>query len=261
MSKQLISRSLYQSAWLRYVVIFLIVAVLELVKVWRFPQQVLSSLVQPLRQFSTNMIVDTTLLAKRLKNLNRNARRIQDLERELAFSEAKVAQLQQLELENQLLKEKLNMGEKAKSQILSFTINSFARPAIAAGSDSNLKPGMSVLINGTLVGLVDEVYPHYAFIKLLKDFTNEAILVKTTGGVEALVRGDGRRILLSQVTMTDKIDLNDKVSTLGQPGINKGLMIGKIVEINRQSAGLEQQAVIEQLVNFYQVSMVEVLLE
>lgn len=257
--KKIKSKQFFNHALAQYCLWWLVVALLQLLNFWQLPQNLLAKLIQPMQTASVELFVGFNQAWQQAKYLKNSARRVQDLERQLAFAQASLAEQTTLREENQILRDKLKTFDSRNQQIISFAISSFTRPAIAVGSAQGVQLNDPVLINNTLIGVVDQVASNYAFIKLLKDFTDRAVLVKTAGGVEAILRGDGRRIVLEEINMSAQLDLKDQVMTLGQPGIPRGLAVGYVSEINKQPTDLAQRALLDQLVDFYQSSLVEVM--
>jgi cell shape-determining protein MreC len=84
------------------------------------------------------------------------------------------------------------------------------------------------------------------------------VLAKTVGGTMGLVRGDGRKILLTEVTQTLPLAIGELVVTVGQLQIEQNLVIGRVTSIQNDPANSVKQAVIEQLTSFFEVSLVEI---
>ncbi len=260
MKNKIISQTVFNHPAFKYGLLVIGIAVLELLHFWVLPQSAIRKVISPVQNLEIKIASQFKQGFDRWRYLRNSARRVQDLERQLAQSQALSARIHTLEEENLALKEKLKTVDLDQNKVLSFIISSFSRPAIAAGKAQGIKLGDPVLIDNNLIGVIDQVEQDYAFIRLLKDFTDRAVLVKTAGGIEAILRGDGRRIVVAEIAMTQKLDLRDQVMTVGQPGIPKGLAVGYIKEIKKQATDLEQQAILEQNVDFYQSHLVEIIM-
>jgi hypothetical protein len=85
------------------------------------------------------------------------------------------------------------------------------------------------------------------------------IVAETANGVRGLVKGNGRDVLLTEVASATDLTRGELVYTVGQTGVQRGLLLGRIsyvVEQNPSQATLTAR--LEQLVNFYEVSLVEI---
>lgn len=178
------------------------------------------------------------------------------------YSEAAVvfSRVEALEKENQELRRILENSDRSYNQVtIAAPIISFAQTFIAVGAQEGIKTGSAVLYKGTLLGLVDEVEDRQSSVILLNKLFDNAILVKTNKGVQGLVTGNGREIILSEVGINESLEVGDLVFTAASLGVEDGLLIGRVARILAENQALAtKNAVIEQLVNFYEVSLVEV---
>ena len=75
-----------------------------------------------------------------------------------------------------------------------------------------------------------------------------------------LFKNMGKKILLTEIPKNAVLSVGERVLTVGQELIQPRLLIGQIKEIIDQPSAPTKQAIIEQLVNFYEASILEVLL-
>jgi len=130
---------------------------------------------------------------------------------------------------------------------------------LAIGSDSGLQVGSLVLGEGNLLGIVEEVSQQQARVLLLKNMLEQGIVAKTESGVMGIVKGDGRNILLTEVASEETLNLRERVVTVGQEGIPPDIFIGRIISLKEiNPAKSTQEAILQQDVNFYELSLVEV---
>ncbi|GEM_PF-5538478 len=178
------------------------------------------------------------------------------------YSEAAVAfsKVEALEKENQELRRILENSDRSYNQVtVAAPIISFAQTFIAVGAKDGIKPGSAVLYKGTLLGLVDSVEEKQSLVTLLNKLHGNSILVKTNKGVKGLLAGNGREIILSEVSINEPLEVGDLVFTAASLGIEDGLLIGRITHISAENQALATKtAVVEQLVNFYEVGLVEI---
>jgi rod shape-determining protein MreC len=171
-----------------------------------------------------------------------------------------LTELAALREENQALRALLENSDRALSKnLITKPISSFAKPVLAIGSDSGLQVGSLVLGEGNLLGIVEEVSQQQARVLLLKNMLEQGIVAKTESGVMGIVKGDGRNILLTEVASEETLNLRERVVTVGQEGIPPDIFIGRIISLKEiNPAKSTQEAILQQDVNFYELSLVEV---
>jgi len=187
------------------------------------------------------------------------ARRVQELEREYSQSLAKISELEYLEQENQELRRLFQAQEKTVGTVIAAPIISHGQPSISAGKDEGILVGQPVLVAEMLVGLVKSTTTHQSTINLLFQNMTQPILVKTEGGIEGLVVGNGKNILLTEISKEADISIGERVITVGQEQIQPRLVVGRVQQLIDQPSAPIKQAIIHQEISFYEASIVEVL--
>ncbi len=197
---------------------------------------------------------------RRLQNFWNLSARLEDLQYRYSEAAATAIQVKSLERENQELRRMLENTDRNYSQVvISAPLVSFAQSFVAAGQRSGVQLGSAVLHQGTLLGLIDQVEERQSRVLLLSRMGERALLAQTNQGVLGLVRGSGREILLTEVPADAELALGDLVYTKAQEGIKEGLLIGRVVKVDRDNKALATQtAAIEQLVDFFAVALVEI---
>jgi len=186
--------------------------------------------------------------------------KLEDLQYRYNEAAANLIKIETLEKENQELRKILENSDRTyEATVIAAPVISFAQSFVAAGSQAGVKTGSAVLYKGTLLGLIKQVSEKQSLVLLLPQMTDTGILAQTTTGVKGLVKGDGRRLLFTEIAADAKIEVGELVFTSSQVGLEKGLLIGKIASILSDNQALATKtAVVEQLVNFYEVSLVEI---
>jgi cell shape-determining protein MreC len=186
--------------------------------------------------------------------------KLEDLEYRYRESSVQLSELEGLREENQALKKLLeNTDRSLEKNLIVRPISSFAKPVLAISSDSGVQIGSVVLGEGSLLGLIESFTHQQARVLLLKDMSNQGIVVKTESGARGIVRGDGKNILLTEVASEATLNLRERVVTVGQEGIAADIFIGRIASLRElNSAKATQEAILQQDVNFYELSLVEV---
>lgn len=186
--------------------------------------------------------------------------RLEDLEYRYREASVQLGELEALKSENAALKKLLeNTDRRLDKTIISRPIASFAKPVLALDQAEEVMVGAMVLGEGSLLGRIEEINYGQARVILLKDMRTMGVLAKSESGVMGIVRGDGRSVLFSEIDSEMILMLNERVLTVGQEGIAPDILIGRIASIkDRDPAQATQEAIVEQAVNFYQLSLVEV---
>ena len=197
---------------------------------------------------------------KKIASLWRLTSRLEDLQYRYSETAAALVQVKTLEQENQELRKLLENSDRSYRQvIITAPVISFDQSFIAIGKQSGVKPGSAVLYKNTLLGLVDQVEDKQSSVLLLSKLNDFYILAETEMGTKGIIKGNGREILLTEVTNDQQLEIGQLVFTSSQLNIEKGLLIGRIARvIDGNQALAVKTAVVEQLVNFYEASLVEV---
>lgn len=194
-----------------------------------------------------------------LQTLVTTQRRLRDLEVRYAQSLAQITELEQYKQENEALRGLLNSGTTINGpRIITSPIIAYGRPLIAAGSRDNVQPGMMVLMAETLLGVVTEVSDNQSQVALLHQEQAPHILAKTETGVTGIVRGNGQRVVMTEVPIEQNVSVGQRVMTQGQDGIAPNIMIGTVAEVRSQPTSAVQTLVIEQIVSFYEATILEI---
>jgi cell shape-determining protein MreC len=189
------------------------------------------------------------------------SRRVQHLEAQYAQAIAELSTLEGVAAENQELKRLLeNTDREYRETRIAGSLVSLARPAVSVGSDAGILEGSEVISQGVLVGTVSEVTPSISFISLLVQPDHPVILAKTRQGTQGIVSGTGRHLVLEEVGLDSPLEVGDVVVTTGQAGISNDLVIGQVVRVIKDPAAPVKSAQLEQIVDFYQTRIVEIIL-
>lgn len=194
-----------------------------------------------------------------LQSLSASQRRIRDLELQYAQSLAQITELEQLRQENQSLRALLGSSTTLQDRgVIASPIIAYGRPLMAAGSQEGIQPGMMVLVADTLIGVVTEVSTTQSQVALLHQETAPQVLAKTEAGVTGIIRGNGQRVIMTEVPIEQTVSVGQRVVTQGQDGIAPNVVIGTVAEVRAEPTSAVQALVIEQIVSFYETSILEV---
>lgn len=186
--------------------------------------------------------------------------KLADLQDRYSSMAATVTRLENIERENQELRQLLeNSDRKIGSSIVTTPIISFSQTVLPVGEQDGVLPGALVLYRNNLLARVSTVERRQSKITLLQQMTEGGILAETESGVKGLIKGNGFQILLTEINSDQQLRINELVTTVGQEGVEKGLLIGEIRALEEENpAKASKTAVVEPLLNFYQLNIVEV---
>lgn len=184
--------------------------------------------------------------------------------------QAVLAQVRDLEAENNDLRsllglrERLPIGKLTPAQIIARDPLALVQAVVIdRGTDDGLALNMPVVTDRGVVGRLVEVYPTSAKALLLTD-VNSGVAVRTEGDesrASGLVRGIGDgRLMLQYVPQEETIRQGDVVLTSGVGGtFPPGLVIGSISQIRQSDVSVFQEALVEPAVRARNLERVYVL--
>lgn len=180
---------------------------------------------------------------------------------EVQYSQA-ITQLQDLEqtrAENRTLRRLIENSDRTlHTTIVTAPVVSFAQPAVLIGSDQGVQVGSIVVGDGTVLGVLSEVYPTSSRVELLSQLQHKPILAQTQSGAQGLIRGEKGNIWLTEIPSDVTVLIGERVTTVGQVGIPKGLLIGVVGSVSALPQDATQHIQVRQLVSFYTTAIVEV---
>lgn len=185
---------------------------------------------------------------------------LSELETAHAKALTQLTELQTVALENEELRRLLATDRQAAERtVLAAPINSLAFPAVSVGSVQGIATGDLVLYNKALVGIISSVDLYQSRIQLLFQRTDAYLLVRTESGIEGLVSGNGKNVVLTHVDNNQKLVVGERVFTVGQDGVPRDILIGTIRSLQTNPTAPTQTAIIQQYGSFYEAVVVEIL--
>lgn len=177
----------------------------------------------------------------------------------LADAYGTIAQLEQLKEENAQLRALLeNRHLQVRKRQLARPVVSSIAPLVWLGDESQVQPGWLVSYKNTILGKVQSINGQYASIALLTTSPDFTVLVQTTSGAKGIARAHDGQVIVSNVPPDALIKLNERVTTIGQPGIPPGKFVGLVEKFDKNPSNAAQTLFINQLVSFFQTSVVEI---
>lgn len=134
---------------------------------------------------------------------------------------------------------------------------------IDRGSTTGIRPGMPVITDAGVVGVVSGTTPRAAKVLLVTDPQSRIDAYVQRTRARGSVRGAGRRRCdFEDVLREDHLQVGDLLLTSGLGAVYpKGLVIGRISSVEKKPYGLFQRAQLEPAVEFRQLEEVFVILE
>lgn len=186
--------------------------------------------------------------------------KLEDLQYRYAEAAAAISQVESLRAENQELRRLLENTDRSYEQtVISAPLISFATPSVGVGSNQGVQTGAAVLYQDNLLGLITTVEARQAQVSLLHQLLDRGLVVRTNSGTTGLLLGNGREILLTEVPRDVTLNSGELVFTAANPGLGAGLVVGRVGQHKElDEAVATQTVVIEPLVHFYEVALVEI---
>lgn len=181
---------------------------------------------------------------------------------------ARLLEMREVTLENQRLKKLLDFVEADPRKVLPALVvaedaSSWARTiVIDKGLRNGVKEGEPVVVAEGVVGRVIKVASNSARVLLVTDASSSiAGLVERTR-TRGVVRGNGRELTLEFALRNDLVEVEDMIITSGMGGVfPKGLVVGRVADVQRNEFGLFQQIKLTPVVDFSRLEEVLVLMD
>lgn len=232
-------------------------------------ERVIIDLMAPIQSFVTGIQGGvSSYIEHYVANLNASKEN-KFLKTKISTLQNEVFNYQELVKESERLRELLNYGEQFESQKIVARVVSWDSAddykviRINKGIKHGIKLHSVVTSSEGLVGYVYRLTTYFADVMTILDANNRVDGVverlRSHGVVEGYSRG---RCIMKYVNRTEPIILNDIVLTAGLGNLYpKGMKIGYISRIERESYGITQHVEITPLVNFSKLEEVLVLVQ
>lgn len=243
---------------------FLVVPVIVLIAFFRFPRlnesvhSIFTTLARPalvlgssLREGLYTVRYQSGNFLEAVGKQKEHIARIQELEGQLI-------RFREMDRENQRLKKLLNFSlSLATRTIGARVIGEDVTPwkkvvLLDKGSRQKLKRDMVVVVPEGLVGRILEVEPYTAHAILLPDPDSRVSALTATSRAQGIIAGIGTdKLQMKYLALDAEVAIGEDVTTSGVGSIfPKGLQIGKIESIERDSDGLHLLALVRPAVSF-----------
>ncbi|NQT00238.1 MAG: rod shape-determining protein MreC [Candidatus Omnitrophica bacterium] len=189
------------------------------------------------------------------------------LENQVGQLTAQLAQLQDLELVNQRLRELLSLSKKKSlptqvALLISRDSSNWTRIVmIDKGTSSGIAPGMPVVSGENLLGKVIEVAPFSSKVSLIVDFNSKVPAKISRTGEQGVAFGalqSGGSVC--KMKYIHQAEIGDKVISSGLGKIYpKGLLLGEVVNLEQAKNKLYKVAQIKPAIDFSKLEEVMVI--
>lgn len=180
---------------------------------------------------------------------------------------SQIAVLTEYQKENESLKRDLNFKKLGNFDLLAANVVAFdpsnIRDSITidVGKNDGINEGNVVVSEGFLVGKISSVSNGTAKIKLISDPLSAVPGTILDTSITGIVKGTiGSSLTLEQVPQSEKVDSGNYVLTSGLGGdYPKGIIIGKVEDIQKVSGSIFQMITVKPMVDFGRLERVMVI--
>lgn len=255
-------QSKYQTVKLftSYIVVLLLLVLLQVIKLTQPLQQMLSYVITPLTTFSSQVVSRANNGIEDVVSTWSAVEKLEQLQKENAVLQAEIALFDGIKKENESLKAMIgstttNSTQETKN--IGRVIN-YASPLIELNTPEKVSVGSLVTAEGTLLGVITEIFQNQAKVELLSSLQIKPLIVKTDSGVEGILVGNNKRIVITEMPRDATIKQGEKVVTVGQEGTPANIFIGTISERIDQPTSPVLSANIVQPISFFSTTIVEI---
>ncbi|HET9946888.1 MAG TPA: rod shape-determining protein MreC [Patescibacteria group bacterium] len=186
---------------------------------------------------------------------------------------SQIASLKELQADNKALRDQFQTTNPAPTTLIPAAI--IGAPTflpnitfpesliVAAGSSDGVKKGQAVVYENNLIGTITDVSSHGAKVVLITA-ASTSFTAKTvqTGALGVLKGTGGGEMILDNVVLSDQLQKDDSVvSDKSEPAYPSGLVVGKIISVDKKPSSLFQSASLKSLVDITRIPMVFIVKE
>ncbi|MEI7943694.1 MAG: rod shape-determining protein MreC [Actinomycetes bacterium] len=232
------------------------------------PRNVLSGVVSPVQRVASNVTRPIGRFFSDLTKINSNREKINKLTADNRELRAKRVEDKATSGKADLLSQTLNLAASGgyrvvPAQIISMSQSGFSRTiGIDAGSNSGIKPDMTVIAAGGLVGRVVSAAANSATVLVI---TDESFKVGVRlAGTQALgvISGRGSGVLdLELLDAQTEVRIGDELVARGSVGAKPfvpGVPVGRVISVVQTPGALTRIAVVKPFVNLATLDIVAV---
>lgn len=199
---------------------------------------------------------------------HRNLAQNRSLKNEVDLLKQRLNDLEEVSLENERLKKLFSIKKDSPfkvipARVLAFSADNWSSSIIIdRGRSSGIKRAMAVITYLGLAGRVVETTASTSKVRLINDPDLSISGIVQRSRQEGMVSGTlGVNLIMRYLPEDSDIEIGDTVVTSGlSRAYPKGLLIGKVIEIDREYSGLSRYAIIKPAVNLSRLEEVLVII-
>jgi rod shape-determining protein MreC len=204
-------------------------------------------------------IVDHYLMLVNAKKHN------EELEKEVGELRSRLAALEEVQLENERLRQSLDFRKDIAQPLLSAHVIGhdvsvdYSGIRVDKGTSDGIKVGMGVISHQGVVGRVQRVTSKYADILTLVDPVSNIDAVIQRSRARGIISGQSKALTckLKYVDRLDDVAVNDTVVSSGFGNIfPKGLLVGYVTAVIPNPNGILQTVTVKSAVDIYRLEEV-----
>jgi rod shape-determining protein MreC len=256
------------------IIIFLIILIIITSIVW--PQNPINSgikniggfIVNPAKSFLGKTIRKTSNVFKTVKDIRKLAQINQMLEIDNRKLIVENSRLKEVENENKILRSQLAFSQDrpafnlTAAQVIGRDPSNFLQyMTIDKGENNGLRKNMMVISQGYLVGKISEINKTSAKVFLITNPSSIVNAMVQESRATGIVKGAlGYDLTIEAISQDAKVKTGDLVITSGLGGTYpKGLIIGKIEQVEEKQSAVFKKARITPLIDFTSLEVIFVI--
>lgn len=125
------------------------------------------------------------------------------------------------------------------------------------GEKNGVKVGQTAIFKNILVGKVVKITPYQSQVQLPTDPSAKIPVVCQKTRARGILRGEfGKSLVLGEVLQGETLEVGDLLVTTGEGDFPKGLLVGKITEVEKLETEVFQKAQISPLLDYEKLETV-----
>ena len=180
-----------------------------------------------------------------------------------------LAKQQELEKENKALHDQFQIENPKSTSLLPASIigRKERQLIIDKGTEDQIAVGAIIVYKDNLIGQIVSVSKKQSVVALILDRSTSFTAQDVSTGSLGVIKGKGKEtVLLENVLLSDELKKDEVVMTNSDieedgTGIPSGLVVGKIISVNKNPSALFQTAEVKSLVDFGKLSTVFVMVQ
>ncbi len=172
-----------------------------------------------------------------------------ELKSQLTLSQAMVATLSELTIENNRLRQLLDFREKTSMNLITASVIAYdllietdSTVRIDRGSKHGLKPYQAVVTSKGIVGYLLKVYRDFSDVLMITDSRSSVDTILQRSRARGIVQGNKTFCILKYLNRSDDVQIDDVVVTSGLDDIfPAGYPVGTVTLVNKKSYGITQE--------------------